>query len=77
VSLFSANDVATGRVIGKCHNRHREEEFLKFMNLVDSQLPAETQIYIVLDKSCHSQNSSGAQLVCSTPTLRVAFYSYG
>ena len=49
VSLFSAYDVATGRVIGKCHNRHREEEFLKFMNLVDSQLPGETQIHIVLD----------------------------
>ena len=48
VSLFSAYDVATGRVIGKCHNRHREEEFLKFMNLVDSQLPGETQIHIVL-----------------------------
>src|SRR6201989_1162300 len=41
--------LATGRVIGKCHNRHREEEFLKFMNLVDRQLPGETQIHIVLD----------------------------
>ena len=49
VSLFTAYDVATGRVIGKCHNRHREEEFLKFMNLVDRQLPGETQIHIVLD----------------------------
>jgi transposase len=49
VSLFTAYDVATGRVIGKCHNRHREAEFLKFMNLVDSQLPRETQIHIVLD----------------------------
>jgi hypothetical protein len=49
VSLFTAYDVATGRVIGKCHNRHREKEFLKFMNLVDRQLPGETQIHIVLD----------------------------
>jgi transposase len=49
VSLFTAYDVATGRVIGKCHNRHREEEFLKFMNLVDRQLAGETQIHIVLD----------------------------
>jgi len=49
VSLFSACDVATGRVIGKCHNRHREEEFLKFMNLVDRQLPGQTPIHLVLD----------------------------
>jgi hypothetical protein len=31
------------------HNRHCEEEFLEFMNLVDSQLPRETQIQLVLD----------------------------
>lgn len=49
VSLFSAYDVATGRVIGKCHSRHREEEFLKFMKLVDSNLPREAQVHIVLD----------------------------
>jgi transposase len=49
VSLFTAYDVATGRVIGKCHNRHREEEFLKFMQLVDRQLPGETQIHLVMD----------------------------
>jgi hypothetical protein len=49
VSLFTAYDVATRRVIGKCHNRHREEEFLRFMNLVDRQLLGETQIHIVLD----------------------------
>jgi transposase len=51
VSLFSAYDVATGEVIGKCHSRHREEEFLKFMNLVDAQLSGavETQIHIVMD----------------------------
>lgn len=49
VSLFTAYDVATGRVIGKCHSRHREEEFLKFMNLVDRQIAPETQIHLVLD----------------------------
>src|ERR1700731_950062 len=30
-SLFAALDIATGKVIGKCHRRHRHQEFLKFM----------------------------------------------
>jgi transposase len=41
--------LAYSTVIGKGHNHHREEEFLKFMNLVDRQLPNETQIHVVMD----------------------------
>jgi transposase len=49
-SLFAALDVATGKVIGKCHRRHRHQEFLKFMELVDSKLPAEApEVHLVLD----------------------------
>lgn len=49
-SLFAALDVATGKVIGACHRRHRHQEFLKFMDLVDAQLPAEErEVHLVLD----------------------------
>jgi len=49
-SLFAALDIATGKVIGNCHRRHRHQEFLKFMELVDSKLPAEAkEVHLVLD----------------------------
>jgi transposase len=49
-SLFAALDIATGRVIGNCHRRHRHQEFLKFMELVDAQLPADAhEVHLVLD----------------------------
>jgi transposase len=49
-SLFAALDVATGKVIGKCLRRHRQQEFLKFMALVDSKLPVDAQeVHVVLD----------------------------
>ena len=50
-SLFAALDVATGKVIGECHHRHRTKEFLKFMKLVDAEIPfvKEQEIHIVLD----------------------------
>jgi transposase len=49
-SLFAALDVATGKVIGKCHRRHRHQEFLKFMELVDATLPSDTnEVHLVLD----------------------------
>jgi len=49
-SLFAALDIATGKVIGKCHRRHRQQEFLKFMELVDSKLPSDVgEVHLVLD----------------------------
>ncbi len=40
-TVHAALDIATGKVVGKCHRRHRHQEFLKFMELVDSTLPAD------------------------------------
>src|SRR5437660_1583988 len=40
-SLFAALDIATGKVIGECHRRHRHQEFLQFMERIDSTLPPE------------------------------------
>jgi transposase len=48
-SLFAALEVATGKVIGKCQRRHRSQEFLKFLEEVDCQLPAEPEIHLVMD----------------------------
>ncbi len=50
-SLFAALNVATGQVIGKCYRRHRQQEFLKFLNEIDAQVVRETgvEIHIILD----------------------------
>lgn len=50
-SLFAAYEIATGKVIGKCHQRHRQQEFLKFLNEIDQQIPEEPdlEIHIVMD----------------------------
>jgi transposase len=48
-SLFAALDVATGRVIGECHRRHRSQEFLRFLETIDEQVPADLDIHLILD----------------------------
>lgn len=48
-SLFAALDIATGHVIGKCYHQHRSDEFLKFLKLVDCQVPKELDVHLVLD----------------------------
>jgi transposase len=50
-SLFAALDVATGSVIGRCHRRHRHQEFVKFLDHVNAVLPKEpgVSVHVVLD----------------------------
>ena len=49
LSLFAALDVATGKVIGRCYERHRSREFLKFLRAVDAEVPRDFDVHLVLD----------------------------
>ena len=50
-SLFSALDVATGAVVGKCYRRHRHQEFVAFLDHIDTTRTREpgTTIHVVMD----------------------------
>jgi transposase len=48
-SLFAALDVATGKVIGEVHRRHRSTEFRKFLDRIDAEVPPHLGIHLVLD----------------------------
>jgi transposase len=48
-SLFAALDVATGKVIGECHRRHRSHEFLQFLETIDTHVPTDLDIHLILD----------------------------
>jgi transposase len=48
-TLFAALDVATGKIIGECHRRHRSEEFLQFLRTIDTNVPRDLEIHLILD----------------------------
>ncbi len=48
-SLFAALDVKAGTVIGKCMPRHRTQEFRKFLDEVERNVPADLDIHVVMD----------------------------
>ena len=48
-SLFAALDAATGEVLGKCHRRHRHQEFLRFLQSVETNVPQDLAIHAVID----------------------------
>lgn len=48
-SLFAAMDVASGVTISNCYRRHRHQEFLSFLKLVDANVPADLDVHLVMD----------------------------
>jgi transposase len=48
-TLFAALNVASGQLIGKCFSRHRHEEFLSFLRLIDREVGKGKEIHIILD----------------------------
>lgn len=48
-SLFAALDFATGKVIGDFHQRHRAEEFMKFLSTVDRSVDNSVDVHVVID----------------------------
>ena len=48
-TLFAALDVASGKVIGEMHRRHRALEFRKFLETIDKTVPEELDLHLVLD----------------------------
>jgi transposase len=48
-TLFAALDVATGKIIGSIHRRHRAVEFRKFLTKLDHQVPDELDVHLICD----------------------------
>jgi transposase len=48
-SLFAALDVATGKILGRIHRRHRTIEFRKFLDAIDTAVSPDLDVHLVLD----------------------------
>jgi transposase len=48
-SLFAAFDLASGSVIAQPYRRHRHQEFLRFLKLIDTAVPQDLDLHLVLD----------------------------
>ena len=48
-SLFAALEMASGKVIGECHRRHRAREFRRFLDTVETATPPALDVHLILD----------------------------
>ena len=72
-SLFAALDVATGKVIGECHRRHRSVEFVQFLKTIDAQVSNELDIHLILDNYGTHKTARVRRWLASHPRFHVHF----
>jgi hypothetical protein len=50
MTLFAALELAEGKLIGTCMNRHRHQEWLAFLKRIDAQTPVGLDLHLKLIK---------------------------
>ncbi len=48
-TLFAALELAEGRLIGTCMKKHRHQEWLKFLRLIDRETPSDLDLHLIVD----------------------------
>ena len=48
-TLFAALELAEGRLIGACMPKHRHQEWIKFLRMIDEQTPQELELHLIVD----------------------------
>ena len=48
-TLFAALNVLDGTVIGRNMQRHRHQEFMRFLNAIEAEVPAGKMVHVILD----------------------------
>jgi transposase/DNA-binding CsgD family transcriptional regulator len=51
-TLFAAFNILNGKVIGTCQDRHRSREFIRFLNHLETQIPADQEVHLIMDNYC-------------------------
>ena len=72
-NLYAALDVASGQVIAEMTPRHRAEEFRRFLNLIDTSVPAHLDVHVVLDNSSTHKTPSIQRWLVRHPRFTLHF----
>jgi transposase len=76
-SLFAALDVATGKVIGSLHRRHRQQEFLRFLRRINDSVPDDLEVHLILDNYATHKTPAVKRWLLRNPRFHLHFTPTG
>jgi transposase len=72
-TLFAALNMATGEVIGQCLKRHRHQEFLRFLRVIDRQTPKKLALHLIVDNYCTHKHAKVREWLEKHPRFQLHF----
>jgi transposase len=72
-SLFAAFDLASGSVIAQPYRRHRHQEFLRFLKLIDAAVPKDLDLHLVLDNYATRKTPAIKEWLLKHPRFHLHF----
>ena len=72
-TLFAALNMADGKVIGTCQKRHRHQEWLKFLRLIDVSTPPDKPLHLIVDNYATHKHEKVRSWLAKHPRFTIHF----
>lgn len=72
-TLFAALNTLDGTVISMCQDRHRHEEWLKFLRLIDRKTPKHSQLHLIVDNDATHKHPDVQRWLAKHPRFVMHF----
>ena len=72
-TLFAALNAANGEVYGLCQERHRHQEWLKFLRLLDQSMPAHLDLHLIGDNYATHKHPKVQRWLARHPRFHMHF----
>ena len=72
-TLFAALNTLDGTVISMCDDRHRHQEWLRFLRVIDEVTPAETVLHLILDNYATHKHPRVQKWLARHPRFHIHF----
>jgi len=72
-TLFAALNTLDGSVIGTHMKRHRHQEWLKFLKLIDAQTPKEKDLHLIVDNYATHKHAKVKSWLAKHPRFHIHF----
>ena len=72
-TLFAALEVAEGLVIAECMPRHRHQEWLRFLKLIDASTPPDVDLHLIVDNYATHKHAKVQRWLKRHPRFHVHF----
>lgn len=72
-TLFAAMNSASGKVISLCQQRHRHQEWIKFLRLIDTATPPGKELHLIVDNYSAHKHPKVGRWLAKHPRFHVHF----